>query len=92
MTTQAELIAAVAKDAAVSQADAGRELEAIVKNIHSSLIGGGDVRISPRGVFDPAARAAREGRNPASGATIKIAASKAVRFRVSKPLKDAVNS
>ena len=36
-------------------------------------------------------RAEREGRNPATGATIKIAASKAVRFRVSKPLKDAVN-
>ena len=92
MTTQAELIAAVAKDAGVSQADAGRVLEAIVKNIHSSLIGGGDVRISNLGVFDTAARAAREGRNPATGATIKIAASKAVRFRVSKPRKDAVNS
>ena len=94
MTTQAELIAAVAKDAGVSQADAGRVLEAIVKNIHSSLTGGGDVRISNLGVFDTAARAARaarEGRNPATGATIKIAASKAVRFRVSKPLKDAVN-
>jgi len=91
MTTQAELIASVAKDAGVSQADAGRMLDALVKNIHKSLIGGGDVRISNLGVFDTAARAAREGRNPATGATIKIAASKAVRFRVSKPLKDAVN-
>ena len=75
MTTQAELIAAVAKDAGVSQADAGRMLDALVKNIHKSLIGGGDVRISNLGVFDTAARAAREGRNPATGATIKIAAS-----------------
>jgi DNA-binding protein HU-beta len=75
----------------VSQADAGRVLDAIVKNIHKSLTSGGDVRISNLGVFDTAARAAREGRNPATGATIKIAASKAVRFRVSKPLKDAVN-
>ena len=83
MTTQAELIASVAKDAGVSQADAGRMLDALVKNIHKSLIGGGDVRISNLGVFDTAARAAREGRNPATGATIKIAASKAVRFRVS---------
>ena len=91
MTTQAELIASVAKDAGVSQADAGRMLDALVKNIHKSLIGGGDVRISNLGVFDTAARAAREGRNPATGATIKIAASKAVRVRVSKPLKDAVN-
>ena len=89
MTTQAELIAAVAKDAGVSQADAGRVLTAIVENIHKSLKSGGDVRISNLGVFDTAAR---EGRNPATGATIKIPASKAVRFRVSKPLKDAVNS
>ena len=104
MTTQAELIAAVAKDAGVSQADAGRVLTSIVENIHKSLKSGGDVRISNLGVFDTAARAAREGRNPvrkrparmgrnpATGATIKIPASKAVRFRVSKPLKDAVNS
>ena len=91
MTTQAELIAAVAKDAGVSQADAGKVLSAIVDNIHKSLKSGSDVRISNLGVFDTAKRAAREGRNPATGATIKIAASKAVRFRVSKPLKDAVN-
>ena len=88
MTTQAELIAAVAKDAGVSQADAGKVLTAIVENIHKSLKSGGDVRISNLGVFDTAER---EGRNPATGATIKIAATKAVRFRVSKPLKDAVN-
>jgi DNA-binding protein HU-beta len=91
MTTQAELIAAVAKDAGVSQADAGRVLDAVVKNIHKSLTSGQDVRISNLGVFDTAERAEREGRNPATGQTIKIAASKAVRFRVSKPLKDAVN-
>lgn len=72
-------------------ADAGRVLDAIVKNIHKSLVSGSDVRISNLGVFDTAERAEREGRNPATGATIKIAASKAVRFRVSKPLKDAVN-
>ncbi len=59
MTTQAELIAAVAKDAGVSQADAGRVLTSIVENIHKSLKSGGDVRISNLGVFDTAARAAR---------------------------------
>ena len=90
--TQAELIAAVAKASGVSQADTGRVLDSLVKSIHASLKSGGDVRISNLGVFDTADRAAREGRNPATGATIKIAASKAVRFRVSKPLKDAVNS
>ena len=60
MTTQAELIAAVAKDAGVSQADAGKVLTAIVENIHASLKAGGDVRISNLGVFDTAARAERE--------------------------------
>ncbi len=89
--TQAELIAAVAKASGVSQADTGRVLDALVKSVHSTLKSGGDVRISNLGVFDTADRAAREGRNPATGATIKIPASKAVRFRVSKPLKDAVN-
>ena len=91
MTTQAELIASVAKDAGVSQADAGKVLMAFVDAIHASLTAGEDVRISNLGVFDTAARAAREGRNPSTGDTIQIAASKAVRFRVSKPLKDAVN-
>ena len=91
MTTQAELIAAVAKDTGVSQGDAGKVLTSSVENIHKSLKDGGDVRISNLGVFDTADRAEREGRNPATGQTIKIAASKAVRFRVSKPLKDAVN-
>jgi len=85
------MIAAVAKEAGVSQGDAGKVLTAIVNQIHKSLASGGDVRISNLGVFDTAERAAREGRNPATGQTIKIAASKAVRFRVSKPLKDAVN-
>ena len=80
MTTQSELIAAVAKDAGVSQADAGRVLEAIVKNIHSSLKSGGDVRISNLGVFDTAARAARTGRNPHSGASVRIPKAKAPRL------------
>ena len=86
-----DILAAVAKDTGVSQGDAGKVLTSIVENIHKSLKDGGDVRISNLGVFDTADRAEREGRNPATGATIKIAASKAVRFRVSKPLKDAVN-
>lgn len=89
--TQAELIANVAKASGVSQADTGRVMDALVKAIHGALKSGDDVRISNLGVFDTADRAAREGRNPATGAAIKIAASKAVRFRVSKPLKDAVN-
>jgi DNA-binding protein HU-beta len=91
MTTHSELVSAVAKEAGVSQSDAGKVVDALVKNIHKALTSGEDVRISNLGVFDTAERAAREGRNPATGQSIQIAASKAVRFRVSKPLKDAVN-
>mgnify|MGYP002648874414 CR=1 FL=1 len=91
MTTQAELIAAVAKDAGVSQADAGKVLTSIVENIHKSLKEGGDVRISNLGVFDTAERAEREGRNPATGATIKIKSAKVPKFRPGKALKDALN-
>ena len=92
MTTQAELIAAVAKDAGVSQADAGRVLDAIVKNIHKSLVSGSDVRISNLGVFDTAERAEREGRNPATGATVTIAASKKLAFTPAKAVKDALKA
>ena len=92
MTTQAELIAAVAKDAGVSQADAGKVLTAIVENIHSTLKSGGDIRISNLGVFDTADRAEREGRNPATGATVTIAASKKLAFTPAKAVKDALKA
>ncbi|WP_269715124.1 HU family DNA-binding protein [Caulobacter sp. NIBR2454] len=87
---QSELIAAAAKEAGVSQAEAGRMLDAILSTIQGALVKGEDVRLSGLGIFDVADRAAREGRNPATGETIKIAATKAVRFRPSKPMKDAV--
>ena len=89
MTTQAELIAAVAKDTGVSQGDAGKVLTSIVENIHKSLKDGGDVRISNLGVFDTADRAEREGRNPATGQTIKIAASKACLLYTSPSPRDS---
>ncbi|MDG2521523.1 HU family DNA-binding protein [Caulobacter sp. 73W] len=87
---QSELIAAAAKEAGVSQAEAGRVLDAFLSTIQATLVKGEDVRLSGLGIFDVADRAAREGRNPATGETIKIAATKAVRFRPSKTLKDAV--
>ncbi len=87
---QSELIAAAAKEAGVSQAEAGRVLDAFLSTIQATLVKGEDVRLSGLGIFDVADRAAREGRNPATGETIKIAATKAVRFLPSKTLKDAV--
>jgi DNA-binding protein HU-beta len=89
--TQSELIAQIAADAGVTQAEAGRLLDATMSAISKALAKGGEVRLSSLGIFDVADRAAREGRNPATGEALKIAASKAVRFRASKGLKDAVN-
>ena len=87
---QSELIAKVASDAGVSQAEAGRLIDATFSAITASLAKGEEVRLSSLGIFDVADRAAREGRNPATGAAIQIAATKAVRFRPSKGLKDTV--
>jgi DNA-binding protein HU-beta len=88
---QSELIDKVAKATALSQAAAGQAVKAVVNAILESLVAGEAVRVSGLGTFDVAARPAREGRNPQSGETIKIAASKAVRFHAGKAVKDALN-
>ena len=86
-----ELTKAVATAVGISQAEAGKAVDAVFDTIASSVKSREQVAIAGFGTFVAKTRNAREGRNPATGATIKIAASKAVRFRVSKPLKDAVN-
>jgi len=88
---QAELVEKVARATELSQAVAGHAVKAVVSAIIASLMDGEAVRISGLGTFDVAARPAREGRNPQSGEAIKIAASKAVRFRAGKAVKDALN-
>ena len=89
---QSELIERVARASELSHAAAGRAVKAVVNAILDSLISGKPFRVSGLGSFDVAERPAREGRNPQSGETIKIAASKAVRFRAGKAVKDALNS
>jgi DNA-binding protein HU-beta len=89
---QSELIEKVARATELNQAAAGQAVKAVVNAILDSLVAGEAVRISGLGTFDVAERPAREGRNPQSGETIKIAASKAVRFRAGKPVKDALNA
>ena len=88
---QSELIDKVAQATALSQATAGQAVKAVVNAILDSLVAGEAVRVSGLGTFDVAARPAREGRNPQSGETINIAASKAVRFHAGKAVKDALN-
>ena len=88
---QSELIEKVAQATQLNQAAAGQAVKAAVNAILDALIAGDVVRVSGLGTFNVAERPAREGRNPQSGETIKIAASKAVRFRAGKAVKDALN-
>jgi DNA-binding protein HU-beta len=87
---KAELIEAIAKQADVSKAAAGRALDAAVTSIKSSLKKGGKVTLVGFGTFSVSKRAARTGRNPRSGAEIKIKAAKVPKFKPGKALRDAV--
>jgi DNA-binding protein HU-beta len=88
---KSELIDAVAKTADISKAAAGRALDGAVKAITASLKKGGMVTLVGFGTFYVGKRAARSGRNPRTGATIKIKAARVPKFRSGKALKDAVN-
>ena len=91
MTTINDIAAKVAEENGLTNAQAKSAVEAVFKAVTDAAIAGEETSIPGFGKFKVKETAEREGRNPATGATIKIAASKAVRFRVSKPLKDAVN-
>ena len=86
-----ELIEHVARQADISKAAAGRALEAVVGGIRVSLKKGNSVTLVGFGTFSIGKRAARAGRNPRTGAAIKIKAAKVPKFRPGKALKDAVN-
>ena len=88
---KSELIEHIAKSAEISKAAAGRALEATVVSIKASLKKGGMVTLVGFGTFYVGKRAARSGRNPRTGAAIKIKAAKVPKFRAGKALKDAVN-
>ena len=86
-----DLVSAVAKQAELSKKDAGLAVEAVFDAISEALEKGDKVQLIGFGTFDVSERAAREGRNPRTGETMKIAASKAPRFKAGKALKDRVN-
>lgn len=86
-----ELIEHVARHADISKAAATRALEAMLGAVKSSLKRGDSVTLTGFGTFAVAKRAARSGRNPRTGASIKIKATKVPKFRPGKALKDAVN-
>jgi len=88
---KAELINAIADHADLSKADAGRALDAVTDQIKRALKKGDDVSLVGFGTFVVRKRAARTGRNPRTGQTIKIKASKVPAFKAGKALKDALN-
>ncbi len=88
---KAELIDAVAASADISKADSGRALDAVIAAIGKALKKGDQVTLVGFGTFLVRKRAARTGRNPRTGAAIKIKASKVPAFKAGKALKDTVN-
>ena len=86
-----DLVAAVADNAGLTKADAGKAVDSVFDAIADTLKKGGDVRIVGFGTFAVAKRKATTGRNPRTGETIQIAASKQPKFKAGKGLKDAVN-
>ena len=76
-----DLVSSVAESAGLSKADAGKAVDAVFDSIKSALSTGGEVRLVGFGTFAVSKRAAREGRNPRTGETIKIPASKQVKFK-----------
>ncbi|MBF87632.1 MAG: DNA-binding protein HU [Pelagibacterales bacterium] len=87
-----ELIGAVASSAGISKTQASDAVEAVFGSISSELSSGGEVRLVGFGTFMVANRKATTGRNPRTGETIQIAASKQPKFRPGKGLKDSVNN
>jgi DNA-binding protein HU-beta len=88
---KSDLIEAIAQAADISKAAAERALDGTVEAITSSLQKGDMVTLVGFGTFHVGDRKARSGRNPRTGATIEIKASKVPKFRAGKALKDAVN-
>ena len=88
---KSELIDAIAAASDISKADAGRALDATLDAVTGALKKGDSVSLVGFGTFSVKQRAAREGRNPQTGETIKIAAANVPGFKAGKALKDAVN-
>lgn len=86
-----ELIAAVAEKAEISKKDSEKALKAFVDVVTEQLKNDDKVQLVGFGTFEVSQRAAREGRNPQTGKTMKIEACKAPKFKAGKALKDAIN-
>ena len=88
---KSELIEAIAEKAGLTKVEAGKALDATLEVIANQLEKGEKVPVAGFGTFKLSSRAAREGRNPKTGETIKIAASTSVSFKAGTALKEKVN-
>ena len=86
-----ELIAAIAEKAEISKKDSEKALKAFIDIVTEQLKNDDKVQLVGFGTFEVSKRAAREGRNPQTGQTMKIDACKAPKFKAGKALKDAIN-
>ena len=88
--TKDDLVAKAADDAGISKAAAGKVLASVLGSIEKALAKGDKVSLVGFGTFSVSRRAARQGRNPATGATIQIPAANVPKFKAGKKLKAAV--
>ena len=86
-----ELIAAIAEKTELSRKDAEKALKAFTEVVEEELKKGEKIQLVGFGTFEVSERASREGRNPQTGETMQIAASKSPKFKAGKALKDAIN-
>ena len=86
-----EVIAAIAEKSELTKKDAEKALKAFTDVVADELKKGEKIQLVGFGTFEVSERAAREGRNPQTGATMKIAASKTPKFKAGKALKDSLN-
>ena len=88
---KAELVSAIAEKSELSKKDSEKALKAFTEVVTDELKKGNKIQLVGFGTFEVAERAAREGRNPQTGATMKIAASKAPKFKAGAALKNEIN-
>ena len=86
-----EFIAAIAEEAGLSKTDAAKAVKAFTDVVVEEMKKGEKIQLVGFGTFEVSMRAEREGRNPQTGETMKIAACKAPKFKAGKALKDAIN-
>lgn len=87
-----ELVAAVAEKSGLSRKDAEAAVKAFTDVVSDELVKGEKIQLVGFGTFEVSERAAREGRNPKTGETMKIEASRTPKFKAGKALKDMVNA